>query len=91
MISLTPVVGRSEQAKSQEDLGFPLTRSRAITAITRSELVFFEKLRLQITGFPAGWAVILAVFAQADFVLALAEPAVFIARATVFRQFADDT
>jgi hypothetical protein len=44
---------------------------------------------VHVTGFTAGTAVVLAVFAQADFEEALAEAAVFIAAATALRLVAD--
>jgi hypothetical protein len=57
----------------------------AISAI----LEFGCVLGLQVAGFAAGTAVILAVFAQADFIETLAEPAVFVAGAGPFGQVAD--
>ena len=44
---------------------------------------------MHVTGFTAGTAVVLAVFAQADFEEALAEATVFIAAAAALRLVAD--
>jgi len=53
------------------------------------DLILASILRLHIAGFAAGAAVPLAVFAQTDFIEALAEPAVFVAGAGVFGLIAD--
>jgi len=51
--------------------------------------IFPSVLRLHFAGFAAGPAVPLSIFAEADFIQALAEPAVFVARAAALRLIAD--
>jgi hypothetical protein len=50
---------------------------------------FAPDLSLKVAGFPAGTAIVNAVFAQADFIKALAQGAVLVAGAASFRLIAD--
>jgi hypothetical protein len=61
-----------------------------ITAITGSpDLGLDCILGLQVAGFTAGTAIINAIFAQADFIQALAQRAVFVAAAGTLRLVTD--